>query len=61
MKNLWKRILFFNAFLWVLASVYCVYATTYGILSLDWRRFLYGIIIWGILTLIEVILALAAD
>ncbi len=59
--SIWKIVLVINSILWVLAAIYCVYATTYGIISLDWHRFVYGIVAVGVLTISEVIIAFIAD
>lgn len=61
MKNIWKRLLLINSLLWVFATAYSVYAITYGIVSLDWHRFIYGIIAVVIFSLSEVVIALIAD
>ncbi|MDP3646247.1 MAG: hypothetical protein Q8R25_04115 [bacterium] len=59
--DIWKIILNINSGLWIVSAVYCVYATTYGIISLDWHRFVYGIAVVGILTISEVVIAFIGD
>lgn len=61
MKTFWKKLLLINSILWVLATTYCVYAVTYGVLSLDWDRFIYGIIAVAFFSLSQVVIALIGD
>jgi hypothetical protein len=61
MKNFLKRMILVFSGLWVIATIYCVYAVTYGILTLDWHRFIYGIIVWVVVTLLLIVISLAAD
>ncbi len=61
MKTIWKKLLLINSCLWILAATYCVYAVTYGVLSFDWNRFLYGIIAIAFFSLTQVVIAFIAD
>ncbi len=50
-----------NSGLWILAAVFCVYATTYGVLTLDWKRFVYGVIVLTIFSISQVVIAIVGD
>jgi hypothetical protein len=59
--NIWKKLLLINSILWILAATYCVYAVMYGILSLDWKHLMYGILALGVFSISQVVVAIIGD
>lgn len=62
LEDIWENLMIINSlFLWPASLIFLIYATGRAIITLDWKIFVIGFIIWALDTIVQVVIGIIVD
>jgi hypothetical protein len=59
---MWNKVMGFNSFvLWPIALIFLIYSAGRAAILFDWRTFVVALVIFIILTIVQMVLAIMSD